>query len=194
VQIGGVWREQDTGPVFKKKAYCLSDIYTFFAPDALSGKTIMKKALKITGLVAACIVAWGLIAYSGLYAFTRLVYHQRTCAWANIDNVELHARLDIPLISSCDCTYDAVDNSKRTVFHIDKERVDLDNYIRQNGFKQLTSNVVLDSLLEGEANLARDQGASAAIYYTMGAQGAKNWQALLNKSSGVLLVLIRYAE
>ena len=41
----------------------------------------------------------------GLKMFTRSIYNQRTCDWANIDNIELHTQIDIPDILTYDCCY-----------------------------------------------------------------------------------------
>ncbi len=59
---------------------------------------------KIILLVVAIIVAMVSLGFMGLRAFTTKVMESRSCDWANIDNIEMRARIDIPVIDDCDVT------------------------------------------------------------------------------------------
>jgi len=65
----------------------------------------MTKTLKIIIIPLASVIVLCGLCILGIRGFTHLVYSQRSCEWANIDNIELHTHIDIPKIKGCDCEY-----------------------------------------------------------------------------------------
>ncbi|MFA5849549.1 MAG: hypothetical protein WC833_06680 [Bacteroidales bacterium] len=115
----------------------------------------MTKTVKIiTITLASAIVLCGLFVL-GFRGFTHLIYSQRGCEWANIDNIELHTHIDIPKIKGCDCEYKKELNTKIARFDIDRSKVDMERYIRINNFKKLLSpdEVQLNELIKSKSNV-----------------------------------------
>tara|TARA_B110000037_G_scaffold1082_1_gene1186 strand:+ start:4568 stop:4933 length:366 start_codon:yes stop_codon:yes gene_type:complete len=57
----------------------------------------------LLGIVGLLLMA--LVLIIGLRTLVMSIANQRTCEWANIDNIELNARIDVPLIIDSDCEY-----------------------------------------------------------------------------------------
>lgn len=153
----------------------------------------MTKTMKMTSITLTSVIVLSGLGYFGLRHFTRSVYSQRTCEWANIDNIELHAKVDIPKIITCDCEYRKEQNTKMARFEIDKGHVDMDHYVKVNNFIKLESKeeIVFDDLLHREENSA-DLVGSSDLYYTKGNSNGETWQTLLDYSTGRLWVTINY--
>ena len=155
----------------------------------------MKKALTITAIVLGGITVWGVVGYFGLRVLARAIYAQRTCGMFNIDNIEMHARVDIPDIEDFDCEYIEDLNTKLARFDIDKAEMDMDRYIRRNNFKKFNPanrSVLLDSLIVRKSKVY--SLLVSDMYYTSGAYKGETWQSLLNNSTGTLWVVIRYQD
>lgn len=155
----------------------------------------MTKTAKIITITLTSIIVLGGLGYFGLRQFTRSIYSQRTCEWANIDNIEMHAEIDIPKIIKCDCEYKKEQNTKMARFDLDMGNVDMDRYIKINNFKKLnsTADVSFDDLLTKETNLD-ELISSSDLYYTKGSYKGEIWQTLLDNSTGRLWVTIKYKE
>jgi hypothetical protein len=155
----------------------------------------MIKTAKIVTIALTIIIVLGGLAFFGLRQLTRSIYSQRTCDWANIDNIEMHAGVDIPNIKTCDCEYNKGQNTKAARFDLDKGSVDMNRYIKINNFKKLnsTSDISFDELLKKDVNF--DQLMSSAdLYYTKGSYQGETWQTLLDNSTGRLWVTIKYKD
>jgi hypothetical protein len=155
----------------------------------------MTKTMKMTSITLTTVIVLSCLGYFGLRHFTRSVYSQRTCEWANIDNIELHTRVDIPKIITCDCEYQKEQNTKMARFDIDKDNVDMDHYVKVNKFKKLDSKeeILFDELLNREDNPA-DLVSSSDLYFTKGNSDGETWQTLLDYSTGRLWVTINYVN
>lgn len=95
---------------------------------------------KIVLIVLAIIAAIGCLGFMGFRAFVAKMYNSRSCDWANIDNIEMHARIDIPEIEACDCEYDAVFDAKKVVFTLDKS-LNSAKYVASNNLQPLQGEV-----------------------------------------------------
>lgn len=131
----------------------------------------------------------------GLKMFTRSIYNQRTCDWANIDNIELHTQIDIPDILTYDCCYIGERNTKMARFDLDLNNFDMINYIHRNKFTRLTkpTDFFFDMFLNININ-ADELLSNRNLYYTYGSSPQENWQALLDNVAGKLWVTIEYAN
>ncbi|OJW82042.1 MAG: hypothetical protein BGO69_15705 [Bacteroidetes bacterium 46-16] len=153
----------------------------------------MTKTIKIVIIVLAGVLAFGGAALWGLRSFIRYIYDRRDCEAFNIDNIELHTRVDIPEISTYSCVYSKELNTKLAHFDINKDQVDMDRYIRGNHFKQFSNSIRLDELLVNDIRFGELQDYSD-IYYTSGSYHGETWQTLLNKLTGRLWVIIRFKD
>lgn len=91
---------------------------------------------RVIWIAIAAAVAFICIGFIGVRTFVQAVYDGRDCDWANIDNIEMHARVDIPEIENCDCSYTVSDNVKRAVFTIDQNQ-DLEEYVRSQKLRAM---------------------------------------------------------
>lgn len=89
----------------------------------------MKKILIVFVLV---LVIVGLFC-GGIQLYGKHIFNSQSCQFYNIDNIELRTGVDIPKVTSTDCT--CKDNTKISKFIIDTEHLDLDRYVNRNGFK-----------------------------------------------------------
>ena len=54
------------------------------------------------------------------------IANQRTCEWANIDNIEINAKINIPSIIDSDCEYLEAINTKKAYFEFNLADFDAD--------------------------------------------------------------------
>lgn len=87
-------------------------------------------------LSIAILAALAGLGFMGIRTLTQKIYNARTCDWANIDNIEMHARIDIPEIESCECEYDEIFNVKKSTFTLLAD-MDPEEYIRKNKLEPL---------------------------------------------------------
>ncbi|MCD2259840.1 hypothetical protein [Psychroserpens luteolus] len=86
----------------------------------------MKKLLLGIALIGLLM----LILYGSLQGFGRYIYNSQSCERFNIDNIELRTGINIPDVTSTECTCE--NNKKISKFTIDTDKVDLDYYISKN--------------------------------------------------------------
>ena len=155
----------------------------------------MNKALKISTIILTVVLTIGGFVILGLFGFTRLIYNQRNCTWANIDNIEMHAHIDIPKITTSNCEYIKEENVKIACFEIDTTTVDIDKYIQNNFFKKLplATDVKFDERLKEKSNLdeLRD---SECFFYKLDSHNGELYQILLKGITGQLYVYIKYND
>lgn len=89
----------------------------------------MKHMLIGLGLLLMCV----LLFMGGVHLFGRHIFNTKSCQLYNIDNIELRTGVDIPNITSTECTCE--DNVKISKFIIDTELVDINRYINRNDLK-----------------------------------------------------------
>ena len=97
------------------------------------------------------------------------IYNRRDCERFNIDNIELRTGIDIPKIKTVDCTCDENQGIKSSTFQIDKEFVNIDEYIEKNNFKE-----------------------EDGLFINSGDNDNTEWKATLIDDSGELVVFIKY--
>jgi len=153
----------------------------------------MTKTAKISAITLTTVIVLGGLGYFGLNQLARTIYNQRTCEWANIDNIEMHAQVDIPEIVAYYCRYEEETNTKKARFDIDKVNVDMDRYIEFNNFNKLKTSIDIsfEELLQIESN-PTDLVNSSDLYYTKGFYDGETWQTLLDSSTGKLWVTVKY--
>jgi hypothetical protein len=146
---------------------------------------------KVTIIAVTAISLICILAAFGFRALVSSIRHQRTCEWANIDNIELHAHLDVPKVIKWDCSYDKADNIKKASFTIDKNHVDLDEYIQNHRLLKVNSAAKLE--YDRFLRLEKDSLNGSEFFYRKGSGTDLEWyDVLLDKATGRLWVTMKY--
>jgi len=95
---------------------------------------------KILLLSLAIATVIGLMGFAGIQTLTQQIYDARSCEWANIDNIEMHARIDIPETESCQCEYDEATHEKKAAFSLAAD-LDVEAYARKNNLKPIAGDL-----------------------------------------------------
>jgi len=132
----------------------------------------------------------GLAFILGLRTLVISIANQRTCEWANIDNIELNAKIDIPSIIDSDCVYLKAINTKKAYFEFNLNDFDADHYIEVNKLKRLESKDIKVDLL----NFNIDSLKFDMLYYKSRNGKKSNSYALFDKNKGQLWVSVQYAD
>lgn len=84
-------------------------------------------------VVLLSIGIFGLLLF-GIISFIKAIKKERGCDFANIDNVEIYAKIDIPKIESSNCSYNVSLNRKTVYFKL--KELSATTYIKKNKLKQ----------------------------------------------------------
>ena len=152
----------------------------------------MNKKLKITLITLAVIIIVIVGAFQGLKAFVGSIHDQRSCEWANIDNIEMHAKLDIPKVIKSDCNYSEHTNTKMAYFELDSTALNTENYIQANGLTKMDDTSQVDS--QKYLNLDKNFTGDLAFYFRKNSYQLENTYILLDTSSHKLWVTIEYED
>ena len=148
---------------------------------------------RIALLVVAIIAALGCLGFMGVGAFCDKIYKSRDCEFANIDNIEMHSRIDIPEIIDCDCRYDARVTAKKVTFTIDTANTDLDAFVKSNRFEKLGPDQTLHQSLAFATDLKPDNDH---LFYRSNENshrpGRDLYRMVLNRETGKLWVYLQY--
>ncbi|MBC7885520.1 MAG: hypothetical protein H7X99_08595 [Saprospiraceae bacterium] len=154
----------------------------------------MTKNVKAIAITLTSVTILAGLGFLGFLKFTRSIHQQRSCEWANIDNIELHTGIDIPKILTSDCEYNKKLNTKTASFSIDTGNVDISKYILRNKFNkiQAMTGFGLEELLKNEhiAGLKSTSG----LYYAKGSSLGETWQSILENPTGKLWVTIKFKD
>jgi len=142
----------------------------------------------LLGIVGLLLMA--LVIIIGLRTLVMSIANQRTCEWANIDNIELNARIDVPSIIDSDCEYLEAINTKKAYFAFNLVDFDADRYIEVNKLKKLnTKYPEIDFINFNSDSLKFDM-----LYYKSRNGKNSNSYALFDKNKGQLWVSIQYTD
>tara|TARA_B110000967_G_C18777924_1_gene506589 strand:+ start:77 stop:529 length:453 start_codon:yes stop_codon:yes gene_type:complete len=142
----------------------------------------------LLGIVGLLLMA--LVIIIGLRTLVMSIANQRTCEWANIDNIELNARIDVPSIIDSDCEYLEAINTKKAYFEFDLADFDADRYIEVNKLKKLNSKYPEIDFI----NFNSDSLKFDMLYYKSRNGKNSNSYALFDKNKGQLWVSIQYTD
>ena len=131
-----------------------------------------------------------LIIIFGLRLLVVSIANQRTCECANIDNIELNAKIDIPSILDSECDYLKAINTKKAYFQFDLADFDMDRYIEVNKLKKLNSQYPEIDFI----NFNSDSLSVGAIYYKLRTGDNSNSYVLFDQNKGQLWVSVQYAD
>ena len=151
----------------------------------------MTKMKKVTMIVFTSILILSALAFLGFRGFVSSIRNQRTCEWANIDNIELHAHVDVPKVTQWNCDYEKVNNTKKASFTIDKKKFDADKYIQTYKLKPVNSAMVLEH--DKFLNLEKSS-LSSDLYYKKSDADEQAYYVLLDKLTARLWVTIKYKD
>lgn len=150
-----------------------------------------KTAVLIGMGAIAVLVSFGFAGMYGFRAFTRNIFESKSCEWANIDHIELRARVNIPATENCDCRYDRSANTKTSVFQLNDHIVNLDTYIPKNQFKPVTKADLAGLPQFPDADL---DSKSGNLFFRKGTSATHDYCLLLNKETAKLGVQISYKD
>lgn len=147
-------------------------------------------------IILSIVILLSGVGHFGLRGFARLIYQQRTCEWANIDNIEMHTDINIPDIIACNCEYTKYTNTKHSQFLVDKKKVNINQYIIKNNFRKLTSesNNILANFHTTQKDFRSPNLSETAVLYSKQSDQNDKWIALLDSSMGILWVYIEYRD
>ncbi len=152
----------------------------------------MLKKKKGTIIILTSIVIICVSASMGFIGLVNSIRDERSCEWANIDNIEIHAHMDVPKVTKWDCDYEKESNTKRASFTIDQNNFDVDQYIKAYKFKRL------DSFTKFEygrfLNLKMEFLSDSDLYYKKNPSDEECYDVLLDKTTGRLWVTIKYQD
>ena len=148
----------------------------------------MKSKYILLGIAGLLLIALMLII--GLRTLVMSIANQRTCEWANIDNIELNARIDVPSIIDSDCEYLEAINTKKAYFKFDLADFDADRYIEVHKLKKLNSKYPEIDFI----NFNTDSLKFDLLYYKSRNGKNSNSYALFDKNKGQLWVSIQYLD
>jgi lipopolysaccharide export LptBFGC system permease protein LptF len=150
----------------------------------------MKSKYKYVLFGASGLLVLGLVFLLGLRTFVISIANQRTCEWANIDNIEINAKINIPSIIDSDCVYLESINTKKAYFEFNLADFDVDHYIEVNKFKNLESKHTEFDFI----NFNIDSLTIDMLYYKSKKGKKSNSYALFDKNKGILWVSIQYFD
>ncbi len=142
--------------------------------------------------ILVVVIAIAGVGYAAFYTFTRTIYDERSCGFANIDNIELHAKLDIPPTIDCECEFLDGMNIKNSVFTFDRGRVNLPDYIAANKFLPHAFNQSIPVDFAGLEKDPRGFKNRDGLYYRGGETSAATYRMLLDISNGKLYIILKY--
>ncbi len=145
-----------------------------------------KKILIISLCSTAAIVCLGFI---GLRSFVKNIYKSENCEWANIDNIEMRAMVDIPKIEGSECEYDSISKTKKVIFILYKE-LNTKEYIKKNNLQKLTESEKLSSFHLNSEELAN----SKTFYFREKTTQWESYKILLDSKSRKLWIDLKYLD
>ena len=132
----------------------------------------------------------GLVFILGLRFLVISIADQRTCEWANIDNIELNAKIDIPSIISSDCAYLETITTKKAYFKFYLANFDANRYIEVNKLKKSDSKHPEVDFI----NFDSDSLTVDALYYKSKNGSKSNSYVLFDTNKAQLWVTIQYLD
>ena len=132
------------------------------------------------------------LLFMGFRGFVNSIRDQRTCEWANIDNIELHAHIDVPKVTKSDCHYEEERNIKMASFTIDTANFDITRYIQNYQLTKLNTSAELQygSFLK----LDKESLVGSDLYFKKDSAGGERYKVLLDKATGRLWVSIEFKD
>lgn len=147
------------------------------------------KAKKIITLAICFVIAILCLGYVGIRSFTKSIYNSHNCEWANIDNIEMRAMVDIPKIESSECQYDSITKTKKVLFVLNNE-LNIGEYITKNKLQKLSELEKLSSF-----NLKPEELANTENFYFR--EKTTEWESykiILEPKSGKLWINLKYLD
>lgn len=123
---------------------------------------ILTKILLIVGVII-------FLGFAGCKGLINHIYNRTDCEQFNTDNIEVRTGIDIPAVSKVICDFNETDNTKTSVFTLDKAQVDLAYYVTHNDFQ-----------------------SKGNVYVKSGERVDTKWEASLDKATLDLTISVIY--
>lgn len=145
--------------------------------------------LKNILILAVCfVIAVVCLGYVGIRSFTKNIYNSQNCEWANIDNIEMRAMVDIPKIESSECEYDSLSKTKKVIFVLDKE-LNIKDYIAKSKLQRLASTEILTSF-----NIKSEETTPRTFYLREKTTEWESYKIILDSKSRKLWIELKYLD
>jgi hypothetical protein len=133
-----------------------------------------------------------LLGFGSCYGLIRLASASRSCDRFNIDNIEVHALVNIPSVQSVTCHYNPDKQIKSNRFVLRTTDFDMNDFISRNGFKAISAPDATWAGVLAAATPSLQLPASGEFYANSGQRDTKRWYFLLDKSSATLWCALQY--
>lgn len=144
---------------------------------------------KILLLSAAIVVAILSLAFFAVKNVVENIASSNDCGMFNLDHIEMRAAVDIPSSTTVDCHYDDAKRRNTTIFDVDRQSLDLGEYIRKFDFKQVES--APENFVEFDSKGVSSVSPSS-LYLRQGETPTTAYSMLLDTKSGRLWVDLHY--
>lgn len=145
--------------------------------------------LKNILILAVCfVIAVVCLGYVGIRSFTKNIYNSQNCEWANIDNIEMRAMVDVPKIESSECNYDTLSKTKKVLFILDKE-LNVEEYITKNKLQKLNETEKVTSF-----HLKSEEINTETFYFREKTTEWESYKIVLDSKSRKLWIELKYLD
>lgn len=144
---------------------------------------------KVIIITICCVMAIICLGFVGLRSFVISIYQSQNCEWANIDNIEMRAMVDVPKIESSECEYDSIDKTKKAVFVLDKH-LNIQEYIAKNKLTKLSEAEKLASF----DLIPEEIEATETYYFREKTTERESYKILLDSKSRKLWIDLKYLD
>lgn len=134
-------------------------------------------------------VAIGCCGFFGLRTFVRNIYDSRDCEWANIDHIEIRAKVNIPETKGNTCNYDDDKKVRTVVFDLDDTAFDMKEYSGKHGYSAITE--LPANLYELDPNAPKFEDRTA-LFWREGDTETTTYKMLLDAKHAKLWVYLKY--
>lgn len=133
------------------------------------------------------------LIFLGIKVYAAKIYDSRSCQWANIDNIEMRAKIDIPETTDCLCEYNENSGTKQAIFTLKKEAIG-DNYTQINKLSKLNPGTIIaatDFLSDkNPVSLIHNEN----LYFREGKSTNESYKLLYDASLGKIWVNVKYLD
>jgi len=147
---------------------------------------------RIALLVVSIIAALGCLGFMGLKTFCEKIFDSRDCEWANIDNIEMHARIDIPATTDCHCEYNEITATKKAVFSLEKGKLPEDYAV-----KNKLTKTEADAIAMADFNFENKRAilpAGESLYYREGKTSREDYKIIYDPKAGKIWVNLKFLD
>ena len=141
-------------------------------------------------LITICVIS--LLLLICFKVFMNNIYNQKTCVWANIDNIEMHATIDIPTVIDSECYYDKKNNIKKAYFKFNAAKVKTKDYLNKYKLQRVNISSVLNNI--SFLNFENNNISTSSLFLKKTKKRGETTTVLIDTLSHKIWVNICYAN